>query len=158
MNQKEVQRIFDYHEDGYLIHKLPTKRARKQGARVGYLNGRYIKTKVGGKPWQLHRLIFLYHHGYIPQIVDHIDGDPLNNRIDNLRECTISQNCMNHKLRVDSSSGHTGVTWDSQTNKWKAYISFDKQRKDLGYYISKADAIAARKEAESLFHGEFKRV
>jgi len=63
-------------------------------------------------------LIFLYHHGYLPKFVDHIDGNKKNNRIENLREATKSQNAMNQKVSTRNTSGIKGVMWHKRDKKW----------------------------------------
>ena len=88
-------------------------------------------------------------------IVDHINHDPLDNRISNLRVCTVHQNNMNTGQRCNTSSGVTGVSWYSQTNKWEAYISINGKRTRLGYFKTKEEAINARKQAEIEYFGEF---
>ena len=84
---------------------------------------------------------------------DHIDRNPLNNKRNNLRECTQAQNVCNHSLRKDSASGVTGVSWNGWS--WIAYISKNHQRIYLGSFNNFDHAVAARQKAEKEYFGEF---
>jgi len=69
----------------------------KVGQRVGSYDKRYRKVQIDGRKYLEHRLIFLMHHWYLPKVVDHINGDSFDNRVENLRESTTSLNCANRK-------------------------------------------------------------
>lgn len=90
-----VREVFDY-VDGILVHKVSRRCPTKIGKRAGSpSNQGYINVKLDGQMHKAHRLIFLMHHGYMPSVIDHIDGDKANNRIENLRACSKSENGMN---------------------------------------------------------------
>lgn len=90
--------------------------------------------------------------------VDHINGDGLDNRRENLRKCTNSQNMANSKKRIGTSSKYKGVCWCKRENKWSAYIYTNKKRKSLGYFKNQKDAAKAYdKKAVELF-GSFARL
>jgi hypothetical protein len=72
----------------------------------------------------------------------------LNNKWDNLRDVTPSENSKNLRKQNRNTSGHTGVSWDTYSNKWKVEIQVNGARRNLGRYASKDDAIRVRKEAE----------
>jgi len=112
--------------------------------------------KTGGifrKPYKAHRVIWAMATGAWPESqIDHINGIRDDNRIENLRDVTNQENSRNRKLRNDNTSGHIGVSWDKQENKWRAFIHVNGKKKHLGFFIDKADAIAARKAAE-IEHG-----
>jgi hypothetical protein len=86
--------------------------------------------------------------------IDHINGDPSDNRFCNLRVATHYQNMVNRKKPTSNTSGVMGVTWHAQTGKWRAYITIDSKQKSLGLHACISDAIAARKKAaaENGFH------
>lgn len=89
---------------------------------------------------------------------DHIDGNPLNNTMDNLREVTHQQNIFNSKVREDNTSGVTGVSWFKQRRKWRARIAIDGKEKHLGLFTSKEEAVEAREKAEIKYFGEYRRI
>lgn len=157
MDLELIKTQFDY-VDGELYWAVKRKGVT-QGAvasRVNPTSG-YRDTRLYGKIYQTHRLIFFIHHGYIPPYVDHIDGNPLNNRIENLRPCTKSQNACNQKLRVTSKSGVRGVYWIARNKKWMARVGVNKKQYYLGLFDSLTDAKQAVDKARLQLYGEFVR-
>lgn len=116
----------------------------------------YIGASDSGKMISMHRLLINAKKG---KHVDHIDGDKLNNRKSNLRECSRADNMKNRKLNYNNKSGHKGVFWYyyNGVNKWKASITVDGKRIWLGSFERLEDAVRVRKEAEEKYHGEFNR-
>ena len=155
--QQQVKELFNYQEDGYLTWAVNIRRARI-GNKVGIIhtNG-YLRTRVNGLLQSNHRLIFLWHHGYMPKIVDHIDGNKLNNKIDNLRVANNTQNQQNAKINIKSTSGYKNVSLCPQTKKWAVKISVDGLRKTIGRFddVELADLVA--QEARKKYHKEFAR-
>lgn len=97
-------------------------------------------------------------HGYIMEtsvMVDHANHDTLDNRRENLRVCDRNQNRQNHRRHKNNSSGVSGVSFHKKSQTWAAYINSNGKRKYLGQFQNKKQAIAARKEAEPVFHAEF---
>ena len=90
-------------------------------------------------------------------MLDHIDGNQLNNRIENLRPITVSQNQRNTKLRKDSTSGIKGVSWQKQTNKWIGQVWHQKKLYRAGAFQDKDQCAAAVKKLRESLHGEFAR-
>ena len=87
---------------------------------------------------------------------DHKDRNTFNNRKENLRQATQSQNARNQSLPINNTSGVIGVGWHKRKQQWQARIH-DKpnHRKTLGYFNNKEDAIIARLVAEKAYYGEF---
>lgn len=85
---------------------------------------------------------------------DHIDKNPFNNRKDNLRQATKSQQCINRNKFKNNTSGYIGISWVERDKKWTSYLQIDHKMIHLGYYIKKEDAIKARLEAEAKYFGE----
>jgi len=100
---------------------------------------RYIKA---------HRIIFALHAGSWPEKdLDHINGDRSDNRIENLREVTRAENARNSKLRSDNTSGAVGVYLHNPSRLWMARMNVDKKQHVIGYFKTKAEAVAASKNA-----------
>lgn len=149
ITQSLVRELFDY-QGGNLIWKVKKSGIRNNG-NAGHLTKiGYVTVQINGRAYRAHRVIFLWHHGYLPNEIDHINRIKNDNSIENLREVSHSENCMNRKLRTDSSSGFAGVYWDNRLNKWRARITINKNRKSLGIFQSFDDAVAARILAENL--------
>lgn len=91
-------------------------------------------------------------------LVDHIDGDPHNNRLANLRLATSRQNQCNQKTRSDNTSGLKGVSWSEERQKWQTGIQVNGKRIALGRFNTKEEAYAAYCEAARRLHGEFARL
>lgn len=89
--------------------------------------------------------------------VDHKNGNTLDNRRENLRLATTSQNSINQKLRRDNTSGVKGVYWDKKNKKFKAQISLHGKAKSLGRFSTKEEAAYAYAVASEHLHGEFRR-
>ena len=154
ITQEKLKELVDY-VDGKLIAKINSK-VRKVGDSLSSLTDKgYLRASVGGKSYRVHRLIFLYHHGYMPTQVDHIDGNRMNNRIENLREATSSQNNQNRK--ATSSSGIKGVIWHKQSKKWVASICVNRKSIHLGSFLSIEEAALVANKARQSAHGEFYR-
>ncbi len=102
-----------------------------------------------------HRLAFYMSHGYLPKIIDHKNGNKIDNSESNLREVTSSENRMNARLRSDNASKVTGVYFRKDCNRWRAEITKDGVKKHLGLFDTKDDAIKSRLEAEKELFGEF---
>lgn len=98
-----------------------------------------------------HHLVFIYHHEHLPKQLDHIDRNPLNNRIENLRAADDSQQEANKSLRADNKSGFRGVFWNSQKKKWHSKI----KHQHIGFYSNIiAAALAYNEKAKDIF-GDF---
>jgi len=153
LTQELVQSIFDY-EDGNLIRKEGKKNCL--GKTAGYIkkNG-YGLVKVSGKQYLLHRIIFLHHHGFLSQEVDHIDGDPRNNKIENLRAAIHEQNMKNSKNYSTNKSGTRGVTWHKRTQKWQVDVQVNKRTCYLGTFADKELAELVSIEARDLMYKEY---
>lgn len=90
-------------------------------------------------------------------VLDHINGNCVDNRIDNLREASCSQNQMNQKLHSNNTSGHRGVSWSRARQKWQAYITKESEVIDLGHFDSIDEAVTIRQKAEEVLFKEFGR-
>lgn len=108
--------------------------------------------RLMGRKIRLHRLIMNCPND---MVVDHINGDTLDNRKRNLRVVTKQQNDMNKKIRSDSTSKVTGVYFHKHSGKWVAYICVENSQIHLGCFSDFLDAVDARKAAEEKYYGKF---
>jgi hypothetical protein len=91
-------------------------------------------------------------------VVDHINGDPLDNRRENMRVCTRSQNIRNAKIKKTNKSGYKGVSWFKRKRKWVAYIHYMYKSYHLGYFNDLEDAAKAYDKAALQYFGEYARL
>lgn len=132
---------------------------RHKGKMVGWKDELgYIHIRVNKVLYLAHRLAWLHFYGKWPRGgLDHINGDPSDNRIANLREANQSQNMRNTPIAKKNTSGRKGVSWDKQKNLWRATITLHRRQRFVGRFSNVDDAIKAREIAEQTFHGEFSR-
>jgi hypothetical protein len=129
VSQERVLELFKY-DDGVLYH-----RHNNQPIKIYITKGhRYARMKLDSGEYKLHRIIFLYHHGYLPDIIDHINGDRYDNHIENLREANTYQNRQNSRIYSTSKSGVKNVYWDKRCQKWRVSFSINGKRKYFGGY------------------------
>lgn len=115
------------------------------GSKVLHGKNLYITGRLTGRKLRAHRVAWALHFGSWPNgILDHINHDGCDNRICNLRIVSPIDNSRNAKLRCDSSTGVTGVSWHSSAKKWRAHISVKGKQVSLGVFDNKEDAIRAR--------------
>ena len=153
----DVNNIISYNAiTGILTAKI-TLGLRSTGEEAGSLHnaGRKVVC-LFGRTYLYHKICWLLHYGEWPnKEIDHINGNPSDNRICNLRLATRVQNAQNTKLRSDNKSGAKGVRFDK--GKWQAEIHFNRKRIYLGRYSTFEKALSVRKEAEIKYHLEYAR-
>lgn len=110
----------------------------------------YATRRNGAKHVYMHRAVL-----ETTGPVDHINGNGLDNRRDNLRPATTAQNQWNTEKQANNTSGYKGVTYDKRARKWKAYIGVNGKRLHLGYFSTAEEAAIAYNDAASVAHGEF---
>lgn len=148
LTQDYVRELFDY-KDGVLYWKVVKAARIKVGDTAGYVSNGYLLTRVNGKNYKNHRLVWLYEYGYFPENdIDHIDRDCSNNKINNLREVSRQCNLRNTGDFNHNTSGVKGVSWCNRAKKWRAYIKINQKNKHLGRYEDFDNAVCARLAAE----------
>lgn len=124
------------------------KFAGKKAFTARHIDG-HLVGKINGTQLFAHRVCWAIFHGDFPSLnIDHVNGDPADNRIENLREATQRENLKNRCIFRNNTSGTPGVRFHSRTGKWRASIG-GAAIHFLGEFGSKDAAIAARKAAES---------
>lgn len=140
------------------LHPMANKKF-KVGDPAGYWTGyapKRLTIEIDGKPIHAHRIAWALHYGEWPALlVDHKDGDPSNNRIANLRLATQLQNAKNRKVQSTSGTGIKGV--ERAGSNWRARITHDRRRIELGCFKTIEEARAAYNAAAIKYHGEFAR-
>lgn len=151
--REKLRALFTYSFiEGTLYTRGPTP--RRAGSRRGVKG--YIRVCVDYRAYPRHRLVWAYFYGDPgPFIVDHINNDRSDDRIENLRLATESDNRRNSRMYCTNTSGFKGVTREKRTNRWKAYIYQHNRRIHLGMYTTKEEAAAAYAQAALRLHGEF---
>lgn len=149
--------LFKY-ENGKLFWKVAPAARTKIGDEAGGISpSGYRVIAYKGMRFYTHRVIFLMNNGYLPKCIDHIDGNPKNNNIENLREASQGQNLCNRVIGKNNTSGIKGVWWDKARNKWSAEIMLDGKKKYLGRFVDKSEASEVMLLARELLHGNFAR-
>lgn len=120
------------------------------GAKAGSISKRdgHLEIRFFGSLYRANRLAWFYTKGYWPKFVDHEDHNELNNRWDNLRDVTQQVNNMNMPRKGNNTSGHTGVWWSTQKDRWISEIMLNGKKSHLGMFTDINDAVAARSKAE----------
>jgi hypothetical protein len=157
ITQQDVTDCFEY-RDGYLYWKgvsHPNKQHMmdKPAGSIHKTGYRHITWR--GKVHKSHRLIFMLHYGYLPPEVDHINGDRADNRIENLRPATRSENQCNRNALASNTSGYSGVSWHKASKAWLVRVMKNGKSHLIGYFkdLELAGLVAA--EARCLYHGAY---
>ncbi len=153
----DLRDMLDYSPETGEFRWKVAKGRMQPGDTTGSDNGNgYLIIWIDGQRYRAHRLAWLYHYGQWPVAdIDHVNGDPTDNRIENLRECTDRENSRNRGPWKRNQSGLKGV--HAQNGKWRAQITADGEKIDLGTFSSREEAHAAYREAARKYHGDFAR-
>lgn len=157
---QRLRKIISYDpETGIFIWKEARSNVRIN-QQVGTFGVRgYLQVQIDKRRYFGHRLAWFYMTGAWPKDqIDHINLDKSDNRFENLREATASENMSNKFARPDNKSGLRGVIWMASRKKWKSQIKYNRQSKYLGYFDCPAAAhLAYQIEADVCF-GAFARI
>jgi len=156
MTQELLKQMFEY-RDGNLYWKI----VKTNSINIGQIAGTnhcegYRQIKINGKIYKEHRLIWLYHYDVLPtKQIDHINRIRNDNRIENLRLSTNSENCANRHKKNGLSSKYKGVYWFKENKKWQSTIKINNKTKYLGCFHEESAAAQAYNEAAIKHFGEF---
>lgn len=117
--------------------------------------GGYARSSKNRKKVHAHRLVINAGDYNVNNQVDHINGNTLDNRKENLRIVTSRQNGLNSSIRKDNTSGVTGVCWDKKKQQWCVRVYENEVAIYLGYFDKFEDAIKARIKGEEKYYGEY---
>lgn len=153
----EYAKHFEY-RDGGLYWKNNRGSQLCKGKLAGASNSKgYVKVRIReiGQTIGAHRIIFAMHHGYAPEFVDHIDGNPGNNHIENLRAATKAENNRNAKLPITNTSGIKNVHWHKKNKNWFVSLSINNRKRFFGSYADVELAELVATEARNKYYGAF---
>lgn len=149
----EALRGLFYYKDGYLYNKVD-RHKNPRDSRINNIpnSDGYMLLEVKGRYYKAHRIIYAICKGYMPKEVDHINGNRLDNRIENLRACTHAQNGAN----VNQKKGISGVQGVAKFgDKWRVRLGVNGVRRSFGLYDDLDLASLVAQEARDKYHGEF---
>lgn len=150
-----LRELFHYSPDTGEFIRLVAIGPAKAGEVAGFKNSLgYVQISVDGTRQYAHRLAWLYVKGTHPsKLIDHVNGNKSDNRIDNLREASSSENLQNAKEpHRDSRSGLRGVAWDRCRGKWLSRVQVNKKSHHVGYFSTAAEAHNAYLVAKGKLH------
>lgn len=156
--QEELKSIFDYHCDGGFVRKI-ARGTQKIGDHVfGKLEkSGYRRIPINYNLYCAHRLIWKWHYGTEPEFIDHINHNRDDNRIENLREVSKSQNCQYQNLPSNNTSGFYGIRWHEyygQKGCWVVSITNNHEKHQMRCG-SLDEAIEKYESLAMELHGEF---
>lgn len=177
ITRSQLVSLFHYSDDpldidgdvfyGHLIYREPSKRVAGRIATHGMAfagtvsvrgDAKYIRVNIDGKLYYLHRLIWIYHGGTIPDgfEIDHINGTTTNSRLSNLRCVTSHDNRKNRRGHKSSTSKYVGVKRNG--NLWYATVMLDRKAHSAGSYVNEIDAAIARDNLALKLFGDMARL
>ena len=161
LTQARLKEMLSYDEESGIFTWLKITSNR---VKVGSIAGStrkdgYVDIRVDAVRYRAHRLAWLYVHGEMPELfIDHIDGNPSNNRITNLRQATQQQNTYNMRKNSKNTSGFKGVHFHKGTNKWRAVASVNDYPKHIGLFETAEEASNAYQAWCVINRGEYARI
>jgi len=142
------------------FYRVKAWNGAKPGTECGFVSkgDGYVRVSISGTPVLAHRVAWFICTGKWPESqIDHANGYRSDNRIENLRVCTISENRWNSKKRDRNTSGFKGVTWDARRKLWSAQIMANRKNYNLGRFETPEAAHMAYVNAAKRLHGAFAR-
>jgi len=141
----EVLKTYRYVPETGFLYWREKGRKRNMNAPVGGLNTKgYRVILMRQRLYLAHRVIWFMVHGEWPNLIDHINGNKNDNRIENLRSVNQAQNLQNRKISKRNKSGYTGINFNKKRNRYLVSIG----KKSVGWFKTLEEAIEARKKVE----------
>ena len=143
LTHQDLIDLIDYSPSTGIFFWKKKRRGINTEKKLGTSNGfGYLRITVLGKSHYAHRLAWFYMTGIYPSLeIDHINGDRADNKFNNLRIVTRSQNAQNRSTYQSNNKSKTlGVSWHKKSKKWQAHICIYKERKYLGLFEKAEDA------------------
>lgn len=158
---ERYREVLEY-RDGALYWRVRLSSRNAPGSLAGCRSGDagYCLISVDRHTTSAHQIVWAIHNGEWPpegRQVDHINGDRLDNRIDNLRLVDITQQACNKKVRKNNSLGVKGVCWDASRGRYKAQLDFQRKHYNIGHFDTIEEASQAYQALADQLHGEYQR-
>jgi hypothetical protein len=154
ISQEILIKKFEYRNG--VLYKIPQTKRCNPNILVGTTrNDGYVRISINKQLFYAHRLIFMMFHGYMPNQIDHIDGNPSNNKIENLRAANNKQNSLNKPITKANKSGFKNVYWHKNAQKWCVEIKYLGKKLYIGLFddLNLADLVAT--EARDKYHNKW---
>lgn len=149
-----IKELFDY-KDGQLYWRKKVNKKHSIDKPAGTVNSNgYCVITINSKKYFAHRLIWLWHGLELPPMIDHINRNTLDNRIENLRPSDYVTNAYNSKRKADNTSGHKNVSWCNTYDKWVVQI-YENKKKHSARFDSLESAVNYANAIRKKLHGEF---
>ena len=146
--------LFEF-KDGVLYNKPDRPYPAKAGQPVGYEIVGYQFVDVKRQKYAVHRIAFYMQHGWVPDEIDHINGNGMDNRIQNLRPATTAQNAQNRSLLITNTTGYKGVRTHKRSNRCQAQMKINGKQRHLGTFDTKELAAEFLDLARDMVHGDY---
>jgi hypothetical protein len=154
ITQQELKSKFHYDQDTGIFHRLKNGEKSKVAGSLTFYG--YLQIQINYKFYQAHRLAWLYVYGETPsKCIDHIDCNKTNNKINNLRLSTHSENQKNRPKQKNNTSGYKGVCFDKRFKRWCAGATLNYKKIYLGSYSTAEEAHEAYVNFAKNNHGDF---
>jgi len=151
ITQQELKQVISYDKDAGSFVRLDGRTSYGKVGRIDTCG--YTSIMINRRSYMAHRLAWLYEYGTWPaNQIDHINRQPSDNRIANLREATHAQNMQNKAMPRNNKSGFHGVCWSTRDSKWRTQIRINKKTIALGLYDCPIEASNAYQVAKAQYH------
>ncbi len=157
ITQNYLKTLFEYDQKTGNLIWLKNKRQKTKGKIAGSLGSKgHVEIKIDGIKYQAHRLVWLYLNGNFPtNQIDHINRIKSDNRIENLREVTNSENKQNIDKPRGYSNPYMGVYFHKKRKKWRSKITKEGVQYELGFFdtpeLAKKAYLDAKKELHPFY-------
>ena len=153
----EVVKAFFREEGGVLYRKATVAHKFVEGTVAGTKTPQgYLVVKILGKKYPAHWIVWVLNRGEWPTRLDHINGNRADNRIENLRESSHTENMWNAKSR-NGQTRVKGVVWEKSKERYRVRMRVNGQRLSFGHFKTLDEARSAVQAARTKYHGEFAR-
>ena len=157
ITHQRLLEVVQYDKSTGIFTTKITRRGSPAKSIIGSIGKRgYLNVVIDYKYYSLHRLAWFYVTGKWPiDQIDHIDRNKCNNKWENLREATGSENSRNIGISSRNTSGIKGVHWNESHKRWCAKVHLHSKRHHIGYFKNIEDAQKAVSKKRNELHGIF---